>query len=58
MDYIPASALMQNDRVIVDKGEMPYLVDRVTEMSNGDVQVFYSSGDTVTYSHDQEVLVK
>jgi len=55
---IAAIDLMRNDRVVINENEMPYLIDSVADLSNGDIQVTYSSGDTVTYSPNQEVTIR
>jgi hypothetical protein len=54
---IPAHSLWRDDRVVIHRDEMAYLVDRVTDMPNGGVRVTYSSGDTVEYAADDEVAI-
>ncbi|ONK10398.1 hypothetical protein [Streptomyces sp. MP131-18] len=57
METITATELARNSRVIIERGEQPYLVDAVADMPNGAVRVTYSSGDTIEYAADTEVTV-
>ncbi|MFJ3365833.1 hypothetical protein [Streptomyces anthocyanicus] len=57
MTTIPADSLTRNDRVVVNDDELPYLVDKVMDTSDGGVRVTYSSGDTVEYAAGDEVAI-
>lgn len=57
MDKVPASSLGRNSQVVLDPDEMPYLVDSVSDLPGGKVQVTYSSGDIVEYAADEELSV-
>ncbi|MFD6781300.1 hypothetical protein ACWGSE_26565 [Streptomyces diastaticus] len=56
MNYITADSLGRNDRVVVDDG-LPYLVDKVSEATDGGVLVQFSSGDTAHYAAEDEVRI-
>ena len=58
MEAISAGSLMRNDRVVMNEGEMPYLVDYVEDLPNKDVRVTFSSGDVRTYGPNEDVWVK
>jgi hypothetical protein len=57
MINIPAGSLVRNESVVVDRDELPYLVDKVVDMPTGGVRVTYSSGDIVEYAADDEVAI-
>lgn len=57
MVNITAGSLMRNDRVEVNRDELPYLVDKVVDMPTGGVRVTYSSGDIVEGAADDEVAI-
>jgi len=54
---IPASDLGRNHSVVINDDELPYLVDKVTDLPNGRVRVVYSSGDVIEYAGDHELTV-
>lgn len=57
MKIIRADELFRHSSVIRDPGEMPYLVDSVTDLESGLVRVVYSSGDVDEYEPHSEVKV-
>jgi len=54
---IPAKALFRDDRVIIRTDELPYLVDKVTDLPDGRVRVAYSSDDVIEYAGHHELTV-
>lgn len=55
---ITAQELTRHSRVIRTRGEMPYLVDSVTDEADGTITVRYSSGDVDTMNPTQGVTVR
>ncbi|WP_309050034.1 hypothetical protein [Streptomyces sp.] len=56
-EQIAADSLARNDRVVINDGELPYLVDAVVVIADGGVRVTYSSMDTVEYAAGEQVAI-
>jgi hypothetical protein len=57
MTSITADELTRNDRVKLADDEIAYLVDSVTDLPDGRVQVVFSSGDVAEYAPNAEISI-
>lgn len=56
MNITAASELARHSRVVLNLGDTPHLVDRVTERPSGDLVVEFSSGEFRTYEPSTPVV--